>query len=364
VLYFNGAVGLLISVLHANVWEVDAQHPLGNQLVAPAGAVAPGGGTDYTAPNYRRAAVVGEQLALASERLIDNAKLVHNTKTSYQVEPFVTRLSNFGFRVLLVIDPDTGRSQLGHEAGPLLVCPDAPANYDTCVSDNLESETDDDIGVDARVGDFLQSAVEYVHIGNVGMMFLPGEISSELTIGLPRDFRTAPEHWYAEPPGTHAFGADYQTPGYVTRRMHDKYEWTIGLGSDELGYIIPISNFRVSCVGDVFVGPGACAFLHAYGAIEYPDAIAGSTCKRTTDDPATLDEYADVVADVISASCRYGQAFGEANGHYEETNSASWDLAQATLDAVARITGDDDATQVNNKFPGWWQGYLPPGSLP
>ena len=47
------------------------------------------------------------------------------------------------------------------------------------------------------------------------------------------DFRTAPERWYEEPPGTHAFGDEYQTPGYVTRRMHDKYEWTIGLGSDE-----------------------------------------------------------------------------------------------------------------------------------
>jgi hypothetical protein len=359
VLYFSGAVGVLTTPLGAQVWEVDAQHPLGNQLVAPAGATAPGGGADYTAQNFRRAAVIGEQLALASSLLIDRGKLVHNTKTTYEVEPFVTRLSNFGFRVLLVVDPDTGRTQLGHEVGTLLVCPDAPDNFDSCVSDNLASETDDDIGIDARVGDHLQSAVEYVHIGGIGMMFLPGEIASELTIGLPRDFRTAPERWYEEPPGTHAFGDDYQTPGYVTRRMHDKYEWTIGLGSDELGYIIPISNFRVSCVGDVFLGPGTCAFLHAYGLIEHPDAIAGATCKRITDDRATLDDYAEIVADVISASCRYGQAFGEADGHYEETNSASWDLAQATLDAVARITGDDDPTQVNRNFPGWWQGFLP-----
>jgi hypothetical protein len=230
------------------------------------------------------------------------------------------------------------------------------------LSDNLQSETDEDIGLDARVGEFLQSAVEYVRTGNVGMMFLPGEIPGELTIGLPSGFRNTPERWYEEPIGTHAFGAEYTTPGYVTRRMHDRYEWTIGLGSDQLGYMIPISNFRVRCVGDVFVGAGTCAFLHAFGQIEFSDAIAGATCKRVTDDPATLESYAEVVADVIAASCKYGQAFGEADGHYEETNSASWDIAQATLDAVARITGDDDAAEVNKRFPGWWQGYLPPGS--
>ena len=145
--------------------------------------------------------------------------------------------------------------------------------------------------------------------------------------------------------------------------MHDRYEWTIGLGSDQLGYIIPISNFRVRCVADEFLGDGACAALHAAGAIEYPDAVAGTTCKRITDDPAsnTLPEPAKTA---VSASCIYGQALGEAEGHYEETNSASWDTAQATLDAVGVLTGDTDPTEVNQDFPGWWQEHLPPGSLP
>ena len=66
----------------------------------------------------------------------------------------------------------------------------------------------------------------------------------------------------------------------------------------------------------------------------------------------------------IPASCKYGQALGQANGHYEETNSASWDLAQVILDSVASLTGDHDPTQVNPAFPGWWKGNLPPGALP
>jgi len=67
---------------------------------------------------------------------------------------------------------------------------------------------------------------------------------------------------------------------------------------------------------------------------------------------------------VVAGSCLYGQALGEAEGHYEETNSAGWDLAQDMMDAVAAVTGNDDTSEVNPDFPGWWQGYLPPGSLP
>jgi hypothetical protein len=64
---------------------------------------------------------------------------------------------------------------------------------------------------------------------------------------------------------------------------------------------------------------------------------------------------------LVGATCIYGQAFGEAAGHYEETNSASWDLAAAMLESVGRLTGNTSPAQVNKGFPGWWQGHLPPG---
>jgi hypothetical protein len=138
----------------------------------------------------------------------------------------------------------------------------------------------------------------------------------------------------------------------------------IGLGSDQLGYFIPLSNFRVYCVADGFVGPGTCAALHAAGLIEFPDAVAGATCKRITEDPDALAAYPSPYNQLIAASCRYGQAFDEADGHYEETNSAGWDMVQDMMDAVGALTGNFDATEVNPAFPGWWEGYLPPGDLP
>jgi hypothetical protein len=365
VLYLNGALGVLIGPGGAHVWEVDAAHPLGNQLVAPAGATAPGGGSDYTQRNFRRTALVGEQLAAAAVRALQGAEKIASAPVSYAVQPFFTRLTNFGFRVLLVVDPATGRTALGHEPGVLYTCPAAgPRDETTCTTDGFAAAFDPLFGVEHRVGDFLRSAVEYVRVGPIGMMFLPGEIPGELTIGLPSAFRSAPENWYEEPLGRHAFGDDYTIPGYTIARMSDRYRWTIGLGSDELGYVIPLSNFRVRCVADEIAGPGACQQLHDLGAIEFPDSLAGATCKRVTDDPSQLAAWPAPIASVIAASCRYGQALGEAEGHYEETNSASWDLAQDMMDAVGTLTGNFDPTEVNPDFPGWTQGYLPPGPLP
>jgi hypothetical protein len=51
-------------------------------------------------------------------------------------------------------------------------------------------------------------------------------------------------------------------------------------------------------------------------------------------------------------------------GHYEETNSAGWDIANDMLDAIGQLTGSADPTEVNPDFPGWYEKNLPPGDLP
>ena len=64
--------------------------------------------------------------------------------------------------------------------------------------------------------------------------------------------------------------------------------------------------------------------------------MAGTTCKELAEDPTKIDEYPRTDGFFIQASCRYGQALGEAQGHYEETNSAGWDLAVDVLAAVGQ----------------------------
>ena len=365
VLYVNGPLGVIIGPGGAAVWEVDAAHPLGNQMVAPPGAIGPAGNSDYTAKNFRRPGIIGEQLALAVSRLLDSAQKITAPRVSYSVQPFYTYLSNFGFRVLLVVDPATGRAGLGHVPALLYNCPlTGPKTDATCTPDGFASATDPNLGRDYRAGDHLKSAVEYVRIGPVGIMFLPGELPGELTFGLPSEFRSVSfRRWYEESPANHAQGPAYQIPGYITNRMSDTYKWTIGLGSDQIGYFVPISNYRVLCVADALVAPGTCAALNAGGIIEFPDSVAGATCKRITEDPSQLGGYGPY-APLLAASCRYGQAFGEANAHYEETNSAGWDIVSDMMNAVGVLTRNSDQSQVNPAFPGWWQGYLPPGALP
>ena len=91
------------------------------------------------------------------------------------------------------------------------------------------------------------------------------------------------------------------------------------------------------------------------GPIEFPDAVAGTTCKRITDDPSALAAYPEPARTAVWASCRYGQLLDEAQGHYEETNSAGWDIVQDMMDAIGVLTGNADPTEVNPAFEGWWQ---------
>ena len=361
-LYFVGALGHLVGPGGASVWEVDGSHPLGNHFDPPPGAAVPGGdGFSYTDKNFRRAVVIGEQAAMAALRIIDRAESIRASEIDYRRQPFYSRLSNIGFRVLLVVDPQTGFTQLGHVPPLAYACPaSGPKTDATCRSEGLATEEDPFVGT-IRRGDHLRSEVGYLRIGPVGMMFLPGEVAGELVIGLPAEFRLDPGRWYEEPIELNAFGDDYTTPGYVLNRMHDRYRFTIGLGNDELGYIFPISNWRVRCIADEIGGPGACQALHDAGVIEFPDAVAGATCKAITDEPQRLEQYPADARLAVSASCRYGQALGEAEGHYEETTSAGWDLAQDTLAAVAALTGDNNPAMVNPGFPGYWEGYPPPG---
>jgi hypothetical protein len=366
VLYFSGALGVIIGPGGVPVWEVDEDHPLGDQYTPPPGAVAADGSTNYAAENFRRATIIGEQAALKASALLGEAEPVRDTRVHYAEQPFFTRLSNIGFRYLLTVGAD-GRTQLGHNVPVLYHCPaTGPKTDATCTGDEMAAVADPVLG-SVRAGDHLRSTVGYLTIGaDVAMVMMPAEMAGELVIGLPADFRTDPARWYAEPLDRHAFGDDFQTPGYIRNRVPATHLFTIGLGNDELGYVLPISDWRVYCVADLLTGQaGTCGGLHAAGAIEYPDSVAGATCKQLVEDPAAGDAleatYGPEARQAIEASCMYGQALGEALGHYEETNAAGWDLAEDILAAVAAVTGDDGAEQVNPDFAGFWPAYPPPG---
>ena len=359
-LFFNGAIGDLVTPLRAAVWEVTADAPLGLGLEPPAGAEAAGGGANYDNRNFRRTYLVGEQLALAVLDLLDKAKPVRDPSVAYEVEEFYTRMSNIGFRLLLVRGAD-GYTQLGHTPPMLYNCPaTGPKNDATCVPDEFAT-VGDPFGLIGQIrrGDHAKTRAAYLRIGPVGIMWLPSEVGPESTIGMPAGYVDDPGVWHREDIDLHASGEDYVTSGYVKNRMDDEYRWVVGLGNDELGYAVPLSDYRIACVADALAGPGTCAQLHAVGAIDFADAVSGQQCKTITEDPSALAALGPAALPV-QASCIYGQALGEAEDHYEETNSAGWDLEADILGAVGRLTGNDDPTVVNPDFDGLWREHTTP----
>lgn len=369
VLYVNGAIGAMASPLGVPVWEVDERAPLGNQYAPPAGARPPGGtGDDFAVRNFRKALLIGEQLGRATETLLGTAVDLAPTRLDVRTERFVTRMSNIGFRKLAVVDETTGRAALGFMPGRLYTCEPGTPSPASCVDDGRATETDPVLGV-IRKGTHTESVVTLIEIADLSLLLLPGEVPGELVIGLPVEVKTQPARWQDDSPALHTSPELLATPGYVKRLLPGRFRWVAGLGNDELGYILPIADYRVKCVADQLGAPGACARLHAAGVIDFPDAVAGARCKalvEDTDGAPALPSAAQPGApslpapvDPVAASCRYGQALGETAGHYEETNSVGWDAAQDMFDAVARLTGRRDTTMVNADFAGHWHGHPP-----
>lgn len=330
VLFFNGPLGNQVGPGAAVVWDLGDTPSQDTDLVAD--GWSPPEGAALLGDGFRRAEMIGRALAAKVRDLLRNAEQVPVEDLDWRSKLFFTRLTNIGFRALL------GQGDLGWKSPPLFVCEAGrPASEATCRDDGGATEDDPllaQFGVGPiRTGEFFQVPISYLDFGPVGMLFLPGEFPPELVIGLPEDFDTNPDRYYRERDpddrATSAVGADYEIPGALLDLIDDETVFTVGLGGEEIGYFVPLSDFRVACSLDTLGEKGACRPLYERGLIDHPDGIAGSTCKRVTDDPAELERIDPEVRDVIRASCRYGQAlgreFGEPEGHYEETVAAGWD---------------------------------------
>lgn len=343
VAFFNGALGVLTGPLHAPVWVVDDEHPVGDGKTVPAGA-RPIADCDRSEPfkcqSFARTEAIGTQLAIAVSDLLQAAQPMSVAGLTVRKEEFYSRVTNVGFRVL------AAEGELGWQPMEAYNCDGKPFTDDNCVFAGQETVPDPVItpliGAEIGKGDVLKTRVIHVDFGEVGMLFMPGEVPSELVIGLPEDFATAPAEKYNEDPDEHATGADYRIPGYYLQLVDEPITFTVGLGTDEVGYFVPVTDYRLQCHALSLSGiPGAsCEDLASRGVIESPDYVGGVTCQREADDPAFRESLgADAAA--VHAICYYGQMVGaeleRPPGHYEETNSAGWDLVDDLWHATERL---------------------------
>ena len=361
VIYVNGAIGAMASPLAVPTWEVSERSPVGDGYTPPPNAVPPGSvGSDFLVRNFRKAILIGEQLGAAAEALLQDARPLPPARLEVRHQEFFTRMSNIGFRKLAVVDPASGRSGLGFKPGALFICPaTGPRTLSTCRDDGRASQEDAIVGT-IRAGDHIRTAVSTVRIGELTLAFLPGEVPGELVIGLPRGIRNTPARWADQAADQHVAPEEHEIPGYVKALLPGTWTWVVGLGNDELGYILPIADYRVLCVADQLAGAGTCATLHAAGLIDFPDAVSGARCKQLVEDPAAAAALPETAREAVLGSCRYGQALGRAAGHYEETNSVGWDAAADMIAAVEQLTGVSARSQVNPEFEGYHHRNPPP----
>mgnify|MGYP001156536721 FL=1 len=342
VLYFNGAIGSQIGPGDADVWQVDAQHPVGDGITAPSGAEPVAGASDLRSQNFARTAAIGTQLADQVLRLLDQATALTVDTIDWREQPYFTRLTNIGFRVLLA------DGSLGWQDPTAYNCSSTPFTDDNCVDDAGALEDDPVLTplVDSQVrtGDVLKTQISWIGLGEVGFLFMPGELPPELVIGLPTDFESNTAAYYSEP-ALHAVGAAYEVPGALLDLVPSPITFTVGLGGDELGYWVPINEVRLKCLDLVMPAAGGytCQRLFDEGVLVTPDAVAGPVCRDLLDNPTQTgqDDALQPQREALAAVCRYGQALGrelgEPDGHYEETNSAGWDLVDDTWAAALQL---------------------------
>ena len=361
ILYLNGPLGNQIGPGGSDIWDVTQTHPLGNGWNAPANAQPVPGCEDLRCRNFARTEAIGAQLSQAVMDLVASADVITVEKVSLTAQSFYTNLTNIGFR-LLIADGD-----LAWQDPVLYVCEvDKPKTDETCVSDDGAVETDPVLtpltDSEIRVGNVFKTRISFLDLGSVGFIFMPGEVPPELVVGLPTDFDTNTAKYYLDGPGLHAEGVDYDFPGYLMSLVERDVLFTVGLGTEQLGYWVPVSEYRLKCLEIALPVGVTCADLNARGIIEHPDAVGGLTCKKITDDVAALEEYGDDAA-AVAAVCRYGQALGrelgEPEGHYEETNAAGWDLVDDMWDAATVLFGGQGSGRINPDNPGYTIQYPP-----
>jgi hypothetical protein len=345
VAYFNGALGVLTGPLHASTWLVDAAHPVGDGKTVPAGAVPLATCTktnQYECQSLAKTESMGNELANAVNGLLDKGRPLAFKPITVRKQEFYTRVTNLGFRALLA------QGQLGWKPMQVYTCTGKPFTDANCVNAGTETINDPVLtpamGVKLSKGDVVKTQVMHVSFGDVGMLFVPGEVSSELVVGLPSDFNTAPAtKYYHDAANDHSVGSQYVIPGNYLSLVEEPVTFVVGLGTDELGYFVPASDYRLQCYDPVSLAavPGAsCKSLATRGVIESPTWVGGLTCQKAFDNPTYL---ASLGADgpAVKAICNYGQFIGaqiaKPSGHYEETNSAGWDMVDDLWAAAVKL---------------------------
>jgi hypothetical protein len=327
VLFLNGAVGLLIAPLRANVWEVTEACPIrGDGEHIPQGCTA-------LPKNFRKTFLIGRELANAIEGALQKVRELPAREFHFKTSRFFTRVTNIKFRAGAAVIYPGNRGMIGYSSRHCYICSNhTHPDESNCVDDKFENTPSFVPLIPLRKGEYFDSITNFVDFGPIKWLTAPAEIPPELFVGFPSDFLTNTSKYYKNP-RNHAVGADYKIPGWgrdIMKCTNDTSCWIIGLGGDELGYMVPISDYRLRCL----YTNAECDRL----PMTYKNArsMSGEECRWVIENiEEATRKYGKDAKDIIFI-CQNGLIMTSEN-HYEETNGLGWNLARDWIRSVEQV---------------------------
>jgi hypothetical protein len=228
-LFFNGALGGMITNLHEFVWD-PKKHPAFPATTDP--ALVP---EEIRIPNdFRFAPIQGREAARrALWALEKKSESVSEVSLSVRTEDVLVPFQNPFYRLMAALD------LVGYEKRGLYDKEGKRVRGSRPCLRGCFLPT-----VKFPRGKNALTEVAYVEIGSLGLAAVPGEVLPELSIGLPDDFVSNPKRYFPHQAKAHAMGEDYRlmVPA-LKKQMKTRYRMIVSLASDDLGYVIPESDF-------------------------------------------------------------------------------------------------------------------------
>jgi hypothetical protein len=199
-----------------------------------------------------------------------------------------------------------------------------------------------------REATWAKTEAEYLGIGPIRILTAPVELAPELKVGLPADFAVNIEKYFSNP-DRHATGDDLVLEGVTDEIVGgdcsaDSPCWMFGLTQDQLGYVLPMAEWRQGCNRPI--PEEDCDEAFAAGALDYSDAMSGEACQKIRLNPESArreyeELYGEKITNTVLATCKHGQLTGTLFGypaeHYEEINAGGWNIAADYINAVQRM---------------------------
>ncbi|MCK6503341.1 hypothetical protein L6R53_08080 [Myxococcota bacterium] len=198
--FLNGTVGGLMTPLGITVTDLD--------------------GVDWSGDTFEKADALGRVLADLALQAVEAASPQVEPALSLRSTELFIPVENYAFQALFLIG----------------LFERALYNYDP------EADLDEDNQPEILTG------IDVLRVGGIGMLTVPGELAPEVAIGgydgskvhTTEDTLIDPEN--ENPPDLSA-----APPGpYLKERLLTPFPWIIGLGNDEIGYLVPAYDYQLS----------------------------------------------------------------------------------------------------------------------